>query len=127
MTGVQTCALPISNYSNPPTHGATVVGLVLNTPELNALWQAELGEMRERILLMRKLMVEQLTAKGAKRDFSFVEQQRGMFSYSGLTSAQVDRLRDEFAIYAVGSGRICVAALNMNNIDTVTDAIVQVL
>ncbi len=116
-----------TNYSNPPTHGATVVGLVLNTPELNALWQAELGEMRERILLMRKLMVEQLAAKGAKRDFSFVAQQRGMFSYSGLTSAQVDRLRDEFAIYAVGSGRICVAALNMNNIDTVTDAIVQVL
>ncbi|WP_205340283.1 amino acid aminotransferase [Denitrificimonas caeni] len=116
-----------TNYSNPPTHGATVVGHVLNTPELNALWQAELAEMRERILLMRKLLVEQLAAKGAKRDFSFVAEQRGMFSYSGLTKEQVDRLRDEFAIYAVGTGRICVAALNMNNIDTVTDAIVQVL
>ena len=116
-----------TNYSNPPTHGATVVGLVLNTPELNALWQKELGEMRERIQLMRKLMVEQLAAKGAKRDFSFVAEQRGMFSYSGLTKEQVDRLREEFAIYAVSSGRICVAALNLNNIDAVTDAIVQVL
>ena len=116
-----------TNYSNPPTHGATVVGNVLNDPELNALWQAELAEMRERILLMRKLLVEQLAAKGAKRDFSFVAEQRGMFSYSGLSSEQVDRLRNEFAIYAVGTGRICVAALNMNNIDVVTDAIVQVL
>ncbi|NLY12674.1 MAG: aspartate/tyrosine/aromatic aminotransferase [Gammaproteobacteria bacterium] len=116
-----------TNYSNPPTHGASVVGLVLNTPELNQLWQEELGEMRERILLMRKLMVEQLAAKGAKKDFSFVAEQRGMFSYSGLTKEQVDRLRDEFAIYAVSSGRICVAALNLNNIDAVTDAIVQVL
>ncbi len=116
-----------TNYSNPPTHGASVVGLVLNTPELNALWQQELGEMRERILLMRKLMVEQLAAKGATRDFSFVTEQRGMFSYSGLTKEQVDRLRDEFAIYAVSSGRICVAALNLSNIDVVTDAIVQVL
>lgn len=116
-----------TNYSNPPTHGATVVGTVLNTPELNDLWQQELGEMRERILLMRKLMVEQLAAKGAKRDFSFVAEQRGMFSYTGLTKEQVERLRDEFAIYAVSSGRICVAALNLNNIDAVTDAIVQVL
>lgn len=116
-----------TNYSNPPTHGASIVGLVLNTPELNQLWQEELGEMRERILLMRKLMVEQLAAKGAKKDFSFVAEQRGMFSYSGLTKEQVDRLRDEFAIYAVSSGRICVAALNLNNIDAVTDAIVQVL
>ena len=116
-----------TNYSNPPTHGASVVGLVLNTPELNALWQQELGEMRERILLMRKLMVAQLAAKGATRDFSFITEQRGMFSYSGLTKEQVDRLRDEFAIYAVSSGRICVAALNLSNIDVVTDAIVQVL
>ena len=116
-----------TNYSNPPTHGATVVGHVLNTPELNALWQEELGQMRERILLMRKLLVEQLASKGAKRDFSFVAEQRGMFSYSGLTQEQVERLRNEFAIYAVGTGRICVAALNMNNIDVVTDAIVQVL
>ena len=76
---------------------------------------------------MRKLMVEQLAAKGAARDFSFVAEQRGMFSYSGLSSEQVDRLRDEFAIYAVDTGRICVAALNMSNIDVVTDAIVQVL
>lgn len=116
-----------TNYSNPPTHGAAVVAHVLNDPELNALWQAELAEMRERILLMRQLMVEQLAAKGATRDFSFVAEQRGMFSYSGLSSEQVDRLRDEFAIYAVGTGRICVAALNMSNIGVVTDAIVKVL
>ena len=116
-----------TNYSNPPTHGAAVVAHVLNDPELNALWQAELAEMRERILLMRQLMVEQLAAKGATRDFSFVAEQRGMFSYSGLSSEQVERLRDEFAIYAVGTGRICVAALNMSNIGVVTDAIVKVL
>lgn len=116
-----------TNYSNPPTHGATIVGDVLNNPELNALWQEELAEMRQRILLMRKLMVEQLAAKGAQRDFGFVAEQRGMFSYSGLSVEQVDRLRNEFAIYAVGTGRICVAALNMQNIDVVTDAIVQVL
>ena len=83
--------------------------------------------MRDRIMRMRKLMVEQLAAKGAKKDFSFVVEQRGMFSYSGLSKEQVERLRDEFGIYAVASGRICVAALNLNNIDAVTDAIVQVL
>ncbi len=116
-----------TNYSNPPTHGATVVGHVLNTPELNALWQEELGQMRERILLMRKLLVEQLASKGAKRDFSFVAEQRGMFSYSGLTQEQVERLRNEFAIYAVGTGLICVVALIMNKIDVVTVAIVQFL
>ena len=116
-----------TNYSNPPTHGATVVASVLNSPELRAMWEAELGEMRQRIRDMRLAMVEQLAALGAKHDFSFVARQRGMFSYSGLTAGQVERLKDEFGIYAVGTGRICVAALNRNNLDAVTKAIVQVL
>ncbi|MHA5865796.1 aminotransferase class I/II-fold pyridoxal phosphate-dependent enzyme, partial [Pseudomonas aeruginosa] len=81
-----------TNYSNPPTHGASVVSSVLNSPELRALWEQELGEMRDRIRDMRLAMVEQLAAHGAKRDFSFVGRQRGMFSYSGLTADQVERL-----------------------------------
>ena len=116
-----------TNYSNPPTHGATVVATVLNNPELRAMWEAELAEMRDRIRGMRMAMVEQLAAKGAKRDFSFVAEQRGMFSYSGLTPEQVERLKTEFGIYAVGTGRICVAALNNSNLDAVTSAIVEVL
>lgn len=116
-----------TNYSNPPTHGATVVGNVLNSPELRAMWEAELGEMRERIRTMRMAMVEQLGALGAKRDFGFVAEQRGMFSYSGLTVEQVEHLRSEFGIYAVGTGRICVAALNKGNLDAVTRAIHAVL
>jgi aromatic-amino-acid transaminase len=116
-----------TNYSNPPTHGATVVASVLNSPELRAMWETELGEMRERIRKMRLGMVEQLAAKGAKTDFSFVARQRGMFSYSGLTAEQVERLRVEFGVYAITTGRICAAALNERNLGYVTDAIVQVL
>ncbi|MDM7857298.1 amino acid aminotransferase [Thiopseudomonas acetoxidans] len=115
-----------TNYSNPPTHGATIVNMVLNNPELNALWQEELASMRKRIQQMRTLMVQQLKNKGANKDFGFIIEQHGMFSYTGLTAAQVERLREEFAIYAVSTGRICVAALNMKNIDAVTDAIVEV-
>jgi aromatic-amino-acid transaminase len=116
-----------TNYSNPPTHGAIIVASVLGNPELRALWEAELAEMRERIRSMRTSMVEQLAALGAKRDFSFVAQQRGMFSYSGLSADQVERLKSEFGIYAVSTGRICVAALNTRNLETVTRAITQVL
>ncbi|UTW07355.1 amino acid aminotransferase [Pseudomonas benzenivorans] len=116
-----------TNYSNPPTHGASVVAAVLNSPELRAMWEAELCEMRERIRGMRLAMVEQLATLGAKRDFGFVAQQRGMFSYSGLTTEQVERLKSEFGIYAVGTGRICVAALNQRNLPFVTEAIAQVL
>ena len=116
-----------TNYSNPPTHGASVVASVLGSTELRALWEQELGEMRERIRDMRLAMVEQLAALGAKRDFSFVAEQRGMFSYSGLTVEQVERLKEEFGIYAVGTGRICVAALNNGNLDSVTRAIHAVL
>lgn len=116
-----------TNYSNPPTHGATVVASVLNSPELRALWEEELAGMRERIRGMRMAMVEQLAALNCKRDFSFVAQQRGMFSYSGLTAEQVERLKTEFGIYAVSTGRICVAALNSRNLPAVTQAIAQVL
>jgi aromatic-amino-acid transaminase len=116
-----------TNYSNPPTHGATVVASVLNSPELRAMWEEELAGMRERIRGMRMAMVEQLAALNCKRDFSFVAQQRGMFSYSGLTAEQVERLKNEFGIYAVSTGRICVAALNSRNLPAVTQAIAQVL
>ncbi len=116
-----------TNYSNPPTHGAAVVASVLSTPALRALWEKELATMRDRIRAMREDLVRKLRERGVERDFSFVTRQRGMFSYSGLNPAQVDRLRDEFGIYAVGTGRICLAALNSRNIDYVADAIAKVL
>lgn len=116
-----------TNYSNPPTHGGAIVAAVLGTPALRAMWEQELGEMRDRIRAMRNGLVERLRAAGVDRDFSFVNAQRGMFSYSGLSAAQVDRLREEFGIYAVGTGRICVAALNTRNIDAVANAIAHVL
>lgn len=116
-----------TNYSNPPTHGGTVVSAVLNTPELYTLWVNELGQMRERIRSMRAQLVQKLKDYGVKQDFDFVLAQRGMFSYSGLTSAQVDALREQHGVYAVGSGRICVAALNSGNIDYVAKAVAQVI
>jgi aromatic-amino-acid transaminase len=116
-----------TNYSNPATHGGTVVATVLNNPELRAMWEQELAEMRDRIKLMRNTLVSKLAAAGANRDFSFVNEQRGMFSYSGLNADQVERLKSEFGIYAVSTGRICVAALNSKNIDLVAKAIATVL
>ncbi|HEY9281816.1 MAG TPA: amino acid aminotransferase [Eoetvoesiella sp.] len=116
-----------TNYSNPPTHGGTVVASVLNTPELYAMWAQELAAMRDRIRAMRIQLVQKLKAHGVKQDFDFVLKQRGMFSYSGLTAAQVDSLRDDHGVYAVSSGRICVAALNSHNIDYVAKAIAKVL
>ncbi|MDB5979123.1 MAG: tyrB 2 [Pseudomonas sp.] len=115
-----------TNYSNPPTHGAMIVATVLNNPELRMVWEQELAEMRLRIRGMRQAMVEKLAAL-TTQDFSFVGRQRGMFSYSGLTKDQAVRLRTEFGIYALDTGRICVAALNQSNIDVVTKAIVQVI
>jgi aromatic-amino-acid transaminase len=116
-----------TNYSNPPTHGGAIVAAVLATPELRAMWEQELGEMRDRIRAMRTGLVDKLASRGVARDFSFVVRQRGMFSYTGLTVAQVDRLRDEFGIYAVSTGRICLAALNSRNIDYVADSLANVL
>ncbi len=116
-----------TNYSNPPTHGGKAVAAILTTPELRALWERELGTMRERIRAMRKELVERLHARVPGSDFSFVMRQRGMFSYSGLTQAQVVRLREEFSVYAIETGRICVAALNSRNIDRAADAIAAVV
>jgi aromatic-amino-acid transaminase len=116
-----------TNYSNPPIHGGQVVATALASPELRALWEKELAGMRVRIREMRQLLVAKLKAKAPAHDFDFVVKQRGMFSYSGLTKPQVDRLRDEYSIYAVDTGRICVAALNPGNIDAVVDAIAAVL
>ena len=116
-----------TNYSNPPTHGGQVVATVLATPELRAMWEEELAGMRVRIREMRQLLVTELKKAAPSFDFDFVIKQRGMFSYSGLTKAQVDRLREEFSVYAVDTGRICVAALNSRNIDHVIASIAKVL
>jgi aromatic-amino-acid transaminase len=115
-----------TNYSNPPTHGGQIVATVLNSPELRAVWERELGQMRDRIREMRRQLVEKLHVRLPGRDFSFVVRQRGMFSYSGLSKHAVTRLREEFSVYAIDTGRICVAALNSRNIDHVVDAIVHV-
>jgi len=112
-------------YSSPSTHGAALVAGVLNSPELRALWEQELTEMRERIHALRGGLVEKLAAAGAPQ-FGFINQQAGMFSYSGLSRVQVERLRDEFGIYAVGTGRICVAALSQNNLEYVAKAVATV-
>ncbi|MCM5680309.1 aspartate/tyrosine/aromatic aminotransferase [Schlegelella sp. S2-27] len=115
-----------TNYSNPPIHGAQVVATVLTTPELRKQWEQELAEMRVRIKQMRTTLVEKLQAAGIRQDMSFITQQKGMFSYSGLTKEQMQRLRSEFGVYGVDSGRICVAALNSKNIDYVVDAVAKV-
>ena len=116
-----------ANYSNPPTHGSDIVARVLTNPELRALWDRELGAMRDRIKAMRKALVDGIHARVAGADFSFVMQQRGMFSYSGLTREQVLRLRSEYSIYTIETGRICVAALTTKNIDYVAGAIARVI
>lgn len=116
-----------TNYSNPPTHGAQVIATALSTPELRALWEQELGGMRVRIREMRQAFVAKLKEKAPNHNFDFVIEQRGMFSYSGLSKEQVQRLRDEFSIYAVDTGRICVAALNSRNIERVVAAVAAVL
>lgn len=115
------------NYSSPPSHGAYVVGAVLTTPAWRAEWEQEVNAMRDRIKAMRQALYETLTAKVPGRDFSFILTQRGMFSYTGLSSAQVDRLREEFGVYLIATGRMCVAGLNTRNVDYVANAIAAVL
>ncbi|MFZ2651829.1 MAG: amino acid aminotransferase [Burkholderiaceae bacterium] len=121
-----------TNYSNPPTHGAQVVATVLTTPALRAQWEDELATMRQRIREMRGLLRARLQAaldsKGpaVRQDISYITTQKGMFSYSGLNKEQMQRLRAEFAVYGLDSGRICVAALNHANLDRVVDAIARV-
>lgn len=114
-----------ANYSSPATHGPSLVSGVLNSPELRGLWEQEVAEMRTRIHAMRTGLVDRLAALGAT-EFGFIAKQAGMFSYCGLTRPQMDRLRDEYGIYAVTTGRICVAALNNGNLDKVADAIAAV-
>ncbi|MBR0565732.1 aspartate/tyrosine/aromatic aminotransferase [Azoarcus sp. L1K30] len=116
-----------TNYSNPPIHGGAVVAAVLNSPELRQQWEDELAGMRDRIRSMRTSLVEQLKAAGVTQDFSFVIKQRGMFSYTGLSAAQVEKLKADFGIYAVSTGRICLAALNSKNIAYVANAIAAVV
>ena len=116
-----------TNYSNPPIHGGALVAAVLSSPELRQMWETELAGMRTRIRAMRTGLVEAIKAQGVAQDFSFVVQQRGMFSYTGLTAAQVERMKDEFGIYAVSTGRICLAALNSKNVDYVAKAIAAVI
>jgi aromatic-amino-acid transaminase len=116
-----------ANYSTPPTHGGQIVATVLNSPELRALWEAELATMRDRIKLMRAMLVERLHERIPASDFRYMLRQRGMFSYTGLTQEQVQRLRNEYSIYAIDTGRICVAALNSRNVDDVAAAIAAVI
>ena len=115
-----------TNYSNPPTHGAQVVATVLSTPALRAQWEEELAGMRVRIKQMREALVSELKAAGITDDLSYVTRQKGMFSYSGLSAEQMQRLRSEFGVYGVDSGRICVAALNSKNLKPVAAAIAAV-
>lgn len=116
-----------TNYSNPSSHGGQIVALVLGNAELRKKWESELADMRGRIQRMRTLFVQKLKSRGIERDFSFIEQQTGMFSYSGLELDKVRRLRSEFGLYIVDSGRICVAAMNENNLDYISEAIAAVL
>ncbi len=115
------------NYSNPPAHGSAVVATIFTSPELTARWREELDDMRERIAALRRQLVEGLKPYGLDDRFGFVLRQRGMFSYTGLTPAQVDRLRDDYSIYMVTSGRINIAGLNENNLDYVCKAIADVV
>jgi aromatic-amino-acid transaminase len=119
-----------TNYSNPPSHGAQVVAMVLASPELRAMWEQELGAMRLRIRQMREALrarwSERLQAAGQSSDVSFVTQQRGMFSYSGLNLSQMQRLRTQFGVYGTDAGRICMAALNAGNLDAVVSGLAGV-
>jgi aromatic-amino-acid transaminase len=116
-----------TNYSNPPTFGAHVVATVLTTPALRTMWEEELAGMRERIRATRQALVAKLQAAGVQGDLSYITRQKGMFSYSGLSKEQMQRLRSEFGVYGVDSGRICVAAINSRNIDAVVAALAKVM
>ncbi|MDF2975269.1 MAG: aspartate/tyrosine/aromatic aminotransferase [Microvirga sp.] len=116
-----------TNYSNPPTHGGQIVATVLGNPQLKSLWDREVGGMRDRIKTMRKTLVDSIHKRVPESDFKFVLAQRGMFSYSGLTRDQVRRLREEYSIYTIDTGRVCVAALTSKNVEYVADAIANVI
>jgi len=115
------------NYSSPPIHGGQIVAHVLADADLRPMWEAELAAMRDRIQAMRQTLHRVISAKVPGRDFSYFLTQRGMFSYTGLSAAQVDRLREEFAVYLVRSGRICVAGLNHHNVEYAAQAMATVM
>jgi aromatic-amino-acid transaminase len=115
------------NYSSPGIHAAGIVARVLTDPALRAAWQADVAAMRERIASMRRQLHAVLSAKRPGRDFSYFLTQRGMFSYTGLSATQVDRLKDEFGVYLVRSGRMCVAGLNTHNVERTATAMAAVL
>jgi len=115
------------NYSSPAIHAAGIISRVLSDPKLRAAWEADVAAMRERILAMRRSLHAVLSAKKPGRDFGYFLSQRGMFSYTGLSAAQVDRLREEFGVYLVRSGRICIAGLNTGNVERTAAAIAAVL
>ena len=116
-----------ANYSNPPAHGAAIVTTILSDPQLRSRWDGEVRDLRERINGMRSLFVRTLAERGVGRDFSFITRQRGMFSFSGLTPEQVRRLRDDYSIYIVGSGRINVAGMTEANMAPLCSAIADIL
>jgi aspartate/tyrosine/aromatic aminotransferase len=116
-----------TNYSNPPAHGGSIVTTILGDADLTAQWHEELAQMRNRINGMRQAFADRMAATGVDRDFSYITAQRGMFSYSGLTKDQVARLKNDHAIYIVGSGRINVAGMTESNLDRLCDAIASVL
>ncbi|EOV0646014.1 aromatic amino acid transaminase [Cronobacter turicensis] len=115
------------NYSSPPNFGAQVVATVLNDAALKTQWLAEVEAMRSRILEMRQALVDVLKTEVPGRNFDYLLKQRGMFSYTGLSAAQVDRLRDEFGVYLISSGRMCVAGLNSRNVKQVAQAFAAVM
>lgn len=115
------------NYSSPAIHAAGIVAKVLTVPALRVSWEADVGAMRERIAAMRRALHEVLAQRLPGRDFGYFLTQRGMFSYTGLSAAQVDRLREEFAVYLVRSGRLCVAGLNPGNVERTAQAIAAVM
>lgn len=116
-----------SIYSMPPVHGAIIVANILNSTELTALWHQELAEMRDRINDYRQLIIDKLAAQGVQQDFSFITRQHGMFSFLGINKEQIDRLRNEFSIYMVGSSRVSIAGLNHSNIDYFARSVATVL
>lgn len=120
-------AIVRANYSNPPAYGARIVTRVLSDPAKYEMWVKDVADMRTRIQSMRKALADEMARIGAKRDFSFVTRQKGMFSFTGLSPEQVDRLADEFGIYAVRNGRICICGLNDNNVAYVAKSITAVL
>ncbi len=114
-------------YSMPPSHGAEIVGLILNDPQLRARWEQEINHMRERLNTLRRSFAEKMQAKGASRDFGFIAQQRGLFSFLGISKEQINALREQFSIYMVDSSRVNIAGVSQRNIDYVTDALISVL